>query len=125
MCTALRALNLIVVDDDEHIRRAVGRVLRSHGHEVRAFESAEAYLADGCTADCVIVDVDLPGMNGLEFDDRLMQQGRHIPAVFITAHDELKIFEAVHRRRRPLLKKPLDEESLLAAIAAVTTDQNR
>jgi FixJ family two-component response regulator len=112
MCTVL-PLTLIVVDDDEHIRRAVGRVLRSHGHKVLVFDSAEACLANGCRADCAIVD------------DRLMELGRRIPAVFITAHDELTIFQAVHQRQRPLLKKPLDEESLLAAIAAVTNGQNR
>lgn len=124
MCTALPALSLIIVDDDEHIRRAVCRLLRSHGHEVQSFESAEACLADATDADCAIVDIDLPGMNGLELDDRLQEQGRGIPAVFITAHDELTIFEAAYRKHRLLLKKPLDEEILLAAIAAVTNCQN-
>lgn len=124
MCTAVPPLTLIIVDDDEHIRRAVSRLLRSHGHEVHAFESAEAYLEGVRPADCAIVDVDLPGMNGLQLDDRLKEMGRPIPAVFITAHDELRIFEAVHRRQRLLLKKPIDEEALLAAIAAVTYGQN-
>ena len=124
MCTALPALSLIIVDDDEHIRRAVGRLLRAHGHEVQSFGSAEACLADAGAADCAIVDVDLPGMNGLELDDRLREQGRGIPAVFITAHDEVTIFEAAYRKQRPLLKKPVDEESLLAAIAAVTSCQD-
>jgi len=124
MCTADPPLTLIIVDDDEHIRRAVSRLLRSHGHEVHAFESAEAYLASVCPADCAIVDVDLPGMNGLQLDDRLTEMGRRIPAVFITAHDELRIFDAVHRRQRLLLKKPIDEETLLAAIAAVTYGQS-
>jgi FixJ family two-component response regulator len=113
-------LTLVVVDDDQHIRRAVGRLLRSYGHHVRVFDSAEAFLASDCAADCVILDLELPGLNGLELEERLRQEGRRLPVVFITAHDELALRAAVHQPHRPFLKKPIDEDGLLDAIARAT-----
>jgi len=112
-------LTLAVVDDDKDIRRAMGRSLRSHGHEVHLFESGEEYLAHTCSADCAIVDIGLPGVSGLEVEERLRRNGRQIPIVFITAHDELAI-RAGRQTPMPVLKKPVDEESLLEAIAQVT-----
>jgi len=116
------ALTLVVVDDDEHIRRAVERLLRSHGHQVHAFKSAEAYLAGACQADCAILDVELPGLSGLELHARLAQDGNDLPVVFITARDEVETLAAVQRTHRCYLKKPLDEDRLLAAIARATTN---
>jgi FixJ family two-component response regulator len=117
------ALTLVVVDDDEQIRRAMGRSLRSHGHRVHVFGSAEAYLELSCEADCAILDLDLPGISGLELDERLRQEGRHIPVVFITAHDDLTTLAMVEETRRTFLRKPLDEQSLLDAIARARDDQ--
>ena len=94
MLTRLSSLTLVVIDDDEHIRRAVDRFLRSHGHRVHLFESAEAYLERTCEADCAILDIDLPGISGLELHERLKQEGRDLPIVFITAHDELRMVAA-------------------------------
>jgi FixJ family two-component response regulator len=116
------SLNLIIVDDDLDIRRAVASLLRSHGHDVLAFASAEDCLARNVEADCAILDIALPGISGLELHDRLKAQGRGMPVVFITAHDELPVLSAVQRTRRPLLKKPLDEDALLDAIARATGD---
>jgi len=121
MSSLTPALVLIVVDDDDQVRRAVGRMLRSHGHEVVAFASAEACLAERCDADCAIVDIDLPGMSGLDLDARLRQDGRSMPSVFMTGHDEWRIPAAVERHARPILRKPLDEDALLAAIARATS----
>ena len=115
-------LTLLVVDDDAQIRRAVGRFLRSQGHEVLAFDSAEAYLASGCPADCAILDIDLPGISGLELAEELGKEGRRMPVVFVTAHDELDILAAVQRTCRPFLRKPLDANGLLSAIARATGD---
>ncbi len=116
-------MTLVVVDDDALIRRAVGRFLRSQGHEVHVFDSAEAYLARRCQADCAILDIDLPGISGLELDEQLRKEGHPMPVVFITAHDELDILAAVQQTHRPLLRKPLDEPGLLSAIARATNDQ--
>jgi FixJ family two-component response regulator len=112
-------LTLIVVDDDLDIRRAVGRSLRSHGHEVYLFESGEECLAQDRDADCAIVDIGLPGVNGLEMEEQLRKRGRAIPVVFITAHDDLAT-RACLRTPMPVLRKPLEEGDLLAAIEQAT-----
>ena len=125
MLPRLSSLTLVVIDDDEHIRRAVGRLLRSHGHRVHVFESAEAYLERTCDAGCAILDIDLPGLSGLELHERLKQEGREIPIVFITAHDELRMVAAVKGTQWPLLRKPLDEHVLLDAIAQATGDRTQ
>ena len=77
-CT-LTHLNLILVDDDQDIRRAVGRFLRSYGHDVLVFESAEAYLASGRTADCMILDLELPGLGGFDLGLRIREAGDEVP----------------------------------------------
>ena len=115
MTSRSSTLTIVVVDDDEHVRRAMSRLLRSHGHNVELFASAEAYLERYCLADCAIFDIDLPGITGLELVTRLSQNGRRIPVVFITAHDELATLTEMEER--PLLRKPLDERGLLEAIA--------
>ena len=116
-------LTLVVVDDDELILRAVGRFLRSYGHEVHLFGSGEAYLAEPCRADCAILDIDLPGISGLDVDQQLRREGVRTPVVFITAHDELQILAEVQARHQPILRKPLDESGLLDAIARATIDR--
>ena len=68
-------LNLVVVDDDEEVRTALRRLLRSMGHAVRVFGSAEEYEALPVLADCLIVDLRLPGLNGFELRDRLRLRG--------------------------------------------------
>jgi len=118
-----RRPTLVVVEDDEHVRRALTRFLRLHGYGVRAFDSAEAWLAGICPADGAIIDINLPGMSGLELDERLRREGRAIPTVFITAHDE----PGPAPESRIILQKPLDEQSLLDAIehALATRDGPR
>ena len=118
MTSRSSTLTLVVVDDDEHVRRAMSRLLRSHGHNVELFASAEAYLERYCLADCAILDIDLPGITGLELVTRLSQRGRRrVPVVFVTAHDELATLTEREEAERPLLRKPLDETGLLEAIA--------
>src|SRR3954466_7941773 len=82
--TQVDPLNLVVVDDDEDVRTALRRLLRSMGHEVRVFASAEEYEACPVLADCLIVDLRLPGLNGFELLERLRLRGSSIPVVFIT-----------------------------------------
>ena len=106
---------LVVVEDDEDVRRALTRFLGLHGYGVRAFDSAEAWLAGICPADGAIIDINLPGMSGLELDELLRREGRAIPTVFITAHDEPGPAPA----SRIILQKPLDAQSLLDAIEHV------
>src|SRR5262245_23315643 len=110
---------LAVVDDDRDIRRALERMLRSYGHEVQVFESAEAYLTQGCAPDCAILDIDLPGLSGLDLAERMHQVGRGTPVVFITAHRDLAVHAVDRKTQRACLEKPIEEDELFHAIAGV------
>jgi len=107
-----RRPTLVFVEDDEGVRRALTRFLSLHGYGVRSFDSAEAWLAGIQPADGAIIDINLPGMSGLELDARLRREGRAIPTVFITAHDEPEPAPA----SQVILRKPFDAQSLLGAI---------
>ena len=111
-----RCTTLVVVDDDDHVRRALTRLLCSRGYAVRAFDSAEAWLAGISPADCAIIDINLPGMSGLELDERLKREGRAIPTVFITADDE-----PGPATGRVILQKPFEAQALLDAIEHALT----
>jgi FixJ family two-component response regulator len=114
------AKNLIsVIDDDESVRRTTTRLIESFGFRAAAFESAENFLASGHLNDtsCLIVDVQMPGMNGLQLQSQLAAAGCSIPIIFITAHDDKE------SRRRAMqagaiafLGKPFSDEQLLQAI---------
>ena len=78
------AMNLAVVDDDVDVRTALNRLLRAMGHQVRLFASAEEFAGDGHHFDCVILDIRLPGLNGLELREQTRAAGRSLPLVFIT-----------------------------------------
>jgi FixJ family two-component response regulator len=111
-----------VVDDDPAIRRALGRLLRSVGYEVRDFPSAEEYLANAPAGDasCVLLDVALPGIDGPALHARLRASGEETPVVYVTAHDE----EATRARLGRLapagvFPKPVDVPALLALLGRV------
>ena len=78
------AMTLAVVDDDVDVRVALKRLLRAMGHQVRLFASAEEFAGDGHGFDCVILDIRLPGLNGLELREQMRAAGRLLPLVFIT-----------------------------------------
>ena len=113
--TDIGPLNLVVVDDDEEVRTALRRLLRSMGHEVRVFASAEDYEACPCLADCLIVDLRLPGLNGFELRDRLQLRGSRIPVVFITGDGGPSPGDTTAHGTESLAK-PFDDNELIAAI---------
>jgi len=116
-------LNLVVVDDDEAVRTAVGRLLRAMGHEVRVFASAEEFEAQATDADCLIVDLRLPGLNGFELRERLRLRGSAIPIVFITGDGGPSPSDATVHASTPTVAKPFSDGDLIAAIAqAVSAD---
>ena len=81
---------VMIVDDDESMRRAARRLIKSSGFAVETFASAEDFLGSGrldATA-CLVLDVQMPGLNGLELQSRLMSEGHQIPIIFITAFDD-------------------------------------
>jgi len=112
--------NLIsVVDDDESVRRTTTLLIESFGFRAAAFESADGFLRSGQLHDtaCLIVDVQMPGMNGLQLQSRLAAAGCGVPIIFITAYDDKE------SRRRAMqagavafLGKPFSDEQLLQTI---------
>jgi FixJ family two-component response regulator len=111
---------VVIIDDDESVRRALGRLLRSVGLKVDAFATAEDFLKSNQQAPpaCLIVDVHLPGMSGLDLQKHLGATGRKHPVVFITAYgDEQMRVAALHAGAIAFLSKPFDEQALLTAVA--------
>src|ERR1700756_5001124 len=111
------ARNLIsLVDDDESIRRTTTRLIESFGFRTAAFESAEMFLTSGQLHDtsCLIVDVRMPGMTGLQLQSELAAADCRIPVIFITAYED----KESHRRAMQagavaFLAKPFTDEQLL------------
>jgi FixJ family two-component response regulator len=109
-----------IVDDDEGIRQALKSLIDSVGFRAEVFDSGERFLNSPylTQTDCLITDVRMPGMSGLELQDRLSAAGRSIPIVFISAHEDK---EARARGLRAgaidFLQKPFSEDSLLGAIS--------
>jgi FixJ family two-component response regulator len=108
-----------VVDDDASVRTATARLLRSMGFSVRVFASAQEFLSSPRLreASCVIADVQMPGMSGLELQDRLIAEDHGIPIIFITAfpHDQLHE-RAMKAGAICFLSKPFDEPQLLQCV---------
>ena len=77
-----------IVDDDQAVRRALGNLVRSFGWEARMFESAEAFLASGEAADtaCLVSDIKMTGMSGIEMHEHLLAQGNAPATIFVTAY---------------------------------------
>lgn len=111
-----------VVDDDVWVRESLDSLIRSVGQEVKVFASAEEFLnsAHACKADCLISDVRLPGMSGIELHRDLMARQCQMPVIFITAHasDELARSEAASHWTVAYLTKPFTEDELLGAVEA-------
>ena len=82
--------SVAIIDDDASANRALGRLLRGAGFEPSGFDSAESFLADPVrpTFGCLLVDIQLTGMSGLELQRQLQSEGSHVPVIFITAHDD-------------------------------------
>ncbi len=111
-----------VIDDDISVRESLQSLIRSVGLEVKVFESAEEYLdaIHSRKADCLILDVRLPGMNGIELHRKLMARKCRVPVVFITAHasDDRSKAEASSVWTVAYLMKPFNEDELLDAVNA-------
>jgi FixJ family two-component response regulator len=108
-----------VVDDDDSVRESLGGLIRSVGFGVMVFASAEEFLTSDRLrdTDCLILDVRMPGMNGLELQRRLATNHFAIPIIFITAHgDEEARVRALNGGGVEYLLKPFSEEALLSAI---------
>jgi FixJ family two-component response regulator len=110
-----------IVDDDDSVRSTLQELLRSAGFPSRGFESAEAFLGSGDQQEtaCLITDIRMPGMSGLELLARLNAERCKIPTIFITAHgDEEMRFQALRAGAVEFLPKPFDDEALIESVRA-------
>ncbi len=107
-----------VVDDDLSIRKAVRRLLCSAGWSVKVFGSAADFLAYSRhpRPECLVLDIRMPGMSGVELQEVLSDSAPHLPIIFITAHENPQLLRWATRNEIPFLYKPFDEQALLTAV---------
>jgi FixJ family two-component response regulator len=108
-----------IVDDDESIRNAVKALIRSMGYATATFASAEEFLQSGRLHDtaCIITDVQMPGMSGIDLQDHLTTNGHSVPVIFVTAFPDESIRErAMEAGACGFLSKPFREESLIECL---------
>jgi len=108
-----------VVDDDESVRESLPDLLSEFGFAARAFSSAEAFLSSDCVdkTRCLILDVMMPGMTGLDLQQELTRRGQQIPVIFITARkDEALRARAFKQGAVKFLNKPFSDTALLDAL---------
>ncbi len=112
---------IAIVDDDEPLREALGSVLKAAGFSIDTFASAEDFLASPFRAEiaCLILDVRLPGMSGIELQRRMFEAGEAIPIIFVTAHGDTALRDLLMKSGASgFLNKPVRSEALLNEIHA-------
>jgi FixJ family two-component response regulator len=116
-----KAKLVAIVDDDESVRSALQGLMKVEGFPARAFASAEEFLESGQQhqTGCLIADIRMPGMSGLELQAKLSAEHCRIPIIFITAHGDAKMrIQALRAGAVEFLAKPFDDEALLANVRA-------
>jgi FixJ family two-component response regulator len=113
-----RTAVVAVVDDDEGMRQAMRRVLETEGFVTEMFSTAEDFLATDVVsrARCLVLDIRLPGISGVELHRHLRSAGNAIPTIFVTAHDELCLRGVALRETDRCLVKPFPAEALVQAV---------
>jgi len=117
-----------VVDDDPSAREGVAGLIRSAGLKARSFASAQEFLATPRpeTPSCLVLDVNLPGLSGLDLQQELAKSGDQIPIIFLTGHGDIPMtVRAVKAGAVDFLTKPFDDEDLLNAIRQCTTSDGK
>ena len=110
-----------IVDDDDAVRDSLDLLLSAAGYQTHTFESADAFLADPPRAagGCLVSDIRMPGMSGLELMETLQERGAACPVVLITGHGDVPMaVEAMKRGAHDFIEKPFDDEQLVAAVAS-------
>jgi FixJ family two-component response regulator len=124
--SSVRKTNLVaIVDDDDLLRDAIRRLLKASGLGAVSFESAEGLLNFGQLREiaCLIADIRMPGMSGLELQAKLKAEGCPIPIIFITAHGDAKMrIQAMRDGAIEFLTKPFDNAVLLEVVHAALED---
>src|ERR1700678_2787422 len=112
---------IAIVDDDESVQSALQDLMEADGLSARCFGSAEEFLESGLhrRAACLIVDIRMPGMSGLELQARLKADRFNIPIIFITAHGDARVrMQAMKEGAAEFLVKPFDDQVLLDRVRA-------
>jgi FixJ family two-component response regulator len=111
---------IVVIDDDASFNTAIGRLLRLSGFRTQSFASAEDFLRQPTSAHCLVLDLHLSGMSGLDLQARLAEDGRPVPIVFVTAMEDSGIrLRAMQAGAAAYLEKPFDERRLLEVLSRV------
>jgi FixJ family two-component response regulator len=113
------AAAVFVVDDDASVRKALARLIRSAGMKAQAYPTAEAFLAESHveSASCLVLDVRLPGLNGLQLQEALNRKGFPLAIIFITGHGDVPMsVRAMKAGAVDFLQKPFEDSDLLDAI---------
>ena len=121
MITQRKTKLVAIVDDDDSIRGALHGLLKAVGLPAIAFASAEEFLKSGQQFEtaCLIADIRMPGMSGLDLQARLNSERCRIPTIFITAHGDAKMrLQALREGAVEFLSKPFDDEALLESVRA-------
>ncbi len=108
-----------LIDDDDSVRRALQRLLRSAGLEVKAFSSAEAFLQSGNfdVGACLVLDIRMPGLTGFDVQEKLASMGIRIPVITVSAFDDAESRERARKLgATAFFRKPVDGEALIDAI---------
>ena len=121
-----KALTVYIVDDDESVRTALSRLMRSAGIENRAYESPERFLEQVRNEGhaCILVDMTMPRMNGMDLIVRLKEKGIAFPVIALSARDDDEIRQtAMKLGVRFFLRKPVDDQALIDAINWVVKEE--
>ena len=113
-----------IVDDDQSVRCALKDLMESAGHSARCFGSAEKFLEsdERKQTACLVADINMPAMSGLDLQARLKAEGSRIPIIFITAHGDAKMkMQAMKAGAVEFLSKPFDDDVLLEKVRAALT----
>jgi len=108
-----------IIDDDLLVRESTADLISSLGHKALIFGSAEQFLASGCLKDtaCIITDLHMPGLNGLDLQSRLLAEGHRTPIIFITAYPkEAARSRALTAGAVAFLSKPFEESALISSL---------
>jgi FixJ family two-component response regulator len=117
---------VLIVDDDDMVRRCLVRLIRARGYMVEAYSSAEEFLFSKQLGNpvCLVLDATLPGMSGVELQRRLADESRRLPIIFMSAHDEPSIrAQALRGGAIVFLLKPFNEEALWSAVESLSSAQ--
>lgn len=118
-------ITVYIVDDDPAVRDSLTLMLQQDGYRIRSFEAGEAFLAvaDTATHGCAIIDIRMPGMDGIQLQEEILRRQIPLPVIFLTAHGDIpKSVKAMKAGAVDFLTKPVTRRDLLAALQAASRE---